>query len=64
MVEGHRNGQAERWLAAFSSALDSRDVGSAAALFGGESFWRDPAAFTWNVKTMEGREAIAAMLDA
>src|ERR1700680_3580931 len=64
MVESRQNGEAENWLAAFRSALDSRDVGAAAALFDNECFWRDLAAFTWNVKTMEGREAIAAMLGA
>jgi putative flavoprotein involved in K+ transport len=31
-------------------------------LFGDECFWRDLVAFTWNVKTMEGRDEIAAML--
>ena len=64
MTEGPRYPEAETWLAAFSSALASRDTGRAAALFGDECFWRDLAAFTWNVKTLEGREAIAAMLGA
>ena len=53
-----------RWVAAFSEALDARDPASAAALFGDECFWRDLAAFTWNVKTLEGRDEIAAMLAA
>ena len=52
------------WVAAFSEALDARDAASAAALFGDECFWRDLAAFTWNVKTLEGRDEIAAMLAA
>ena len=55
---------AQRWLAAFARALEARDIAAAAALFGDECFWRDLAAFTWNVKTLEGREAIAAMLAA
>jgi putative flavoprotein involved in K+ transport len=62
MTEGPRYSEAQAWLAAFSSALASRDSGGAAALFGDECFWRDLAAFTWNVKTLQGREAIAAML--
>jgi putative flavoprotein involved in K+ transport len=53
-----------RWVGAFSAALDSRDAAGAAALFGDECFWRDLVAFTWNVKTMEGRNEIATMLDA
>ena len=56
--------ETHRWVAAFSEALDARDAASAAALFGDECFWRDLAAFTWNVKTLEGRDEIAAMLAA
>ena len=47
-----------------ATALDARDAASAAALFGDECFWRDLVAFTWNVKTLEGRDEIAAMLAA
>src|SRR3974390_1195453 len=64
MTKGPRYSEPEAWLAAFSSALASGDSGGAAALFGDECFWRDLAAFTWNVKTLEGREDIAAMRDA
>ena len=65
MEDDRRHGEeAEAWLAAFGSALEAGDAAGAAALFGDECFWRDLAAFTWNVKTVEGREAIAAMLDA
>ena len=64
MAPLHSNGEADRWVAAFSAALDARDAAGAAALFGDECFWRDLVAFTWNVKTMEGRDDIAAMLAA
>ncbi len=65
MVEYRPRGDdARSWLAAFSSALASGDAERASLLFGEECFWRDLVAFTWNVKTLEGREAIAAMLDA
>ena len=33
--------QAEAWLAEFDSALGSRDIRAAAALFGEECYWRD-----------------------
>ena len=63
MVESRRYGEEARaWLAAFGSALAAHDIGGAAALFGDEGFRRDLAVFTWNVKTLEGRDAIAAML--
>ena len=50
------------WLDAFRSALAAGEIERASSLFGDECFWRDLVAFTWNVKTMEGRDEIAAML--
>ena len=50
------------WLSALEAALAAGDASGAAAMFGAESYWRDLVAFTWNIKTMEGRDAIAAML--
>jgi putative flavoprotein involved in K+ transport len=55
---------ANEWLEAFSSALASGEIERASSLFGDECFWRDLVAFTWNVKTLEGRDEIAAMLGA
>jgi putative flavoprotein involved in K+ transport len=52
------------WLSAFGDALSSGDPAAAAALFAPECYWRDLVAFTWNIKTMEGRDEIAAMLQA
>ncbi len=46
-----------RWLADFDAALRSRDADAVAALFEEEGFWRDLVAFTWNIKTVEGRDA-------
>ena len=40
------------------------DPQAVVALFGPECFWRDLVAFTWNLRTEEGPEAIAAMLAA
>jgi putative flavoprotein involved in K+ transport len=52
----------DQWLSRFGEALARGDAAGAAELFGEESFWRDLVAFTWNIKTMEGREEIAEML--
>ncbi|MDT5241710.1 MAG: putative flavoprotein involved in transport [Mycobacterium sp.] len=52
----------DAWLADFEAALASRDVERAVAKFAVDSFWRDLISFTWNIKTMEGREGIADML--
>ncbi len=54
----------DAWLADFEAALATRDVPRAAARFAVGGFWRDLVAFTWNLKTLEGREDIADMLAA
>ncbi|MFN6996931.1 MAG: NAD(P)/FAD-dependent oxidoreductase [Aquincola tertiaricarbonis] len=56
--------EATRWLAAFEAALSAADIDAATALFDDECYWRDLVAFTWNIKTQEGRDAIRAMLEA
>lgn len=56
--------RAEAWLASFSDALATGDIPTALGLFAEDCYWRDIVAFTWNVKTMEGKDAIAAMLEA
>ncbi len=55
---------AQMWMSAFGAALERGDIDAAARLFDDECYWRDIVAFTWNIKTMEGRSAIAAMLAA
>ena len=58
------NGKISTWLAQLTAALDAGDSAAAAALFAPECYWRDFVSFTWNLKTMEGREDVKAMLDA
>ena len=50
------------WLSAFSEALAAGDPAAAAELFHQDCYWRDLVAFTWNIKTCEGRAAVAEML--
>lgn len=52
------------WLSELNTALQARDAAAAAALFEPDGYWRDLLAFTWNIRTMEGRESIAEMLNA
>ena len=52
------------WLEAFEDALAASDAEAAAELFHEQSYWRDLVSFTWNLKTLEGRDAIRAMLEA
>ena len=53
-----------RWLEQFVTCLAKGDAAASAALFGAECYWRDLIAFTWNLRTAEGGEAIRAMLSA
>lgn len=53
----------DTWLGRFERSL-RRATTETAELFEPGGFWRDLLSFTWNITTMEGREAIVAMLDA
>jgi putative flavoprotein involved in K+ transport len=64
MPERNPNQIISNILETFEAALKSGDTAAAVALFQPDGYWRDLVAFTWNIKTMEGREQIAAMLDA
>ena len=54
----------EAFLTSLDAALACGDTLAAAALFAEDGYWRDLVAFTWNVKTCEGRAAVKKMLDA
>lgn len=54
----------ETWLREFETALAARDIEAAAGMFAVDSFWRDLIAFTWNIKTVEGRDGVTDMLRA
>ncbi|HMN84943.1 MAG TPA: NAD(P)/FAD-dependent oxidoreductase [Bauldia sp.] len=52
------------WLAGLDAALARGDIDGALAGFADACFWRDLVSFTWNIKTLEGKAEIAAMLRA
>src|SRR3954447_14284277 len=54
----------DQWLASFDEALTAGDPAAAAELFLEDSYWRDLVAFTWNLKTVEGRDGVEDMLGA
>ncbi len=64
MNDGSPTARAVGWLANFGGALASGHADDAAALFLSDAYWRDLLTFTWNVKTLEGADDIAAMLRA
>ena len=49
---------AEDWLVRFENALVAPSDGSLETLFHPDSFWRDVLALSWNLQTINGREAI------
>ncbi|MGF6571275.1 putative flavoprotein involved in K+ transport [Paraburkholderia sp. GAS333] len=64
MPDNNVNRSISSVLESLEGALRRGDTAAAIELFQPECYWRDLVAFTWNIKTMEGREQIAAMLDA
>ncbi|MDH6236315.1 NAD(P)/FAD-dependent oxidoreductase [Cryobacterium sp. CG_9.6] len=52
----------DRWLAALDGALQAGDIDAALGLFAEDCYWRDFVSFTWNLKTLEGKEDIRRML--
>ncbi len=56
--------QVTAWLSRFGTAVDQKDWSAAADMFGDECYWRDLVSFTWNIKTLEGKDEIRAMLAA
>ncbi|MBV8623630.1 MAG: NAD(P)/FAD-dependent oxidoreductase [Herbaspirillum sp.] len=64
MPEETASQQIAHTLENLQAALRNGDAERAAALFEEEGYWRDLIAFTWNIKTLEGRAQITAMLQA
>ena len=64
MQEAVQLSDARAWLANLAKALDARDIAGVLPLFVEDCYWRDFLSLTWNIKTMEGKPAIATMLEA
>ncbi len=54
--------QTTRWLESFAGALARGDIRAATDLFAPECYWRDLLAFTWDIRTHEGRGALELLL--
>src|ERR1043165_7913996 len=52
------------WLAQFERALAQGGAAQLARLLAPESYWRDALAFTWDIRTIKGADAIARELNA
>lgn len=53
---------ASRWLADFEAALERRDADGIRVLFLADGWWRDLLAFTWDLRTFRGADAVTAAL--
>ncbi|WP_238367270.1 NAD(P)/FAD-dependent oxidoreductase [Mesobacterium pallidum] len=54
--------QVQAFLDDFGGALESGDIAAAQQMFLEECYWRDLVTFTWNLKTVEGRDQVGDML--
>ncbi|OHC42948.1 MAG: FAD-dependent oxidoreductase [Rhodobacteraceae bacterium GWE1_64_9] len=64
MLDTSNEGALAALVADLERALVAQDAQGVADLFLETGFWRDLAAFTWNLKTCEGRAEIGAMAAA
>ncbi|ETX13087.1 FAD-dependent oxidoreductase [Roseivivax halodurans JCM 10272] len=52
----------QAFLDEFGAALSQGDIARARDMFQEDCYWRDLVAFTWNLKTVEGRDQVEDML--
>jgi putative flavoprotein involved in K+ transport len=64
MLETTADARIGATLSKLEEALSANDADAAAHLFAPVSYWRDILSFTWNIRTMEGRDEIRDMLAA
>ncbi|GAB4528264.1 MAG: NAD(P)/FAD-dependent oxidoreductase [Roseibium sp.] len=54
--------QTETFLKSFGKALEEGKIDDAVAHFQDDCYWRDLVAFTWNIKTVEGKDQVRDLL--
>ncbi|AZN70608.1 NAD(P)/FAD-dependent oxidoreductase [Georhizobium profundi] len=54
----------QAFLDKFGRAIEAGQIDEAVGMFADQCYWRDLVAFTWNIKTMEGRAQVKDMLQA
>ena len=64
MLDESPNVTLDTVLADLNVALAAGDIEAAVALFQDDCYWRDLAAITWNLKTVEGKAQVRDMLTA
>ena len=64
MLDKAPNKKLSDLLDRFGAALAAGDIDKAVGLFQEDCYWRDLVTFTWNIKTMEGRDQVRDMLQS
>ena len=54
--------QTQAFLDDFGNALEGDDIDGACGMFQDDCYWRDLVSFTWNIKTVEGKDQVRDML--
>ncbi|CAN7599899.1 NAD(P)-binding domain-containing protein [Mesorhizobium caraganae] len=62
MLDKAPNKKLSDLLDTFGAALSAGDIDKAVTCFQEDCYWRDLVTFTWNIKTMEGRDQVRDML--
>ncbi len=62
MLDTTLTDQTQAFLDSFGAALESRDIDAAKNMFQETCYWRDLVTFSWNIKTVEGRDGVADLL--
>jgi putative flavoprotein involved in K+ transport len=64
MLDSNADTEVEQVLGALNDTMIAGDASAAANLFADDSYWRDLVTFTWNIKTLEGKDEITDMLSS
>ncbi|WP_370316282.1 NAD(P)-binding domain-containing protein [Sagittula sp.] len=62
MLDSTLANETQAFLDDFGDALEKGDIDRATGMFLDDCYWRDLVTFTWNLKTVEGKDQVADML--
>jgi putative flavoprotein involved in K+ transport len=62
MLDSTLSDTTQAFLDEFGKALEDGDIARAREMFADDCFWRDLVTFTWNIKTVEGKDQVEDML--
>ncbi len=63
MLDTTLSDQTQAFLDTFGDALSEGNIAAVVDMFEEDCYWRDLVSFTWNIKTVEGKDQVADMLN-